>query len=151
MCLQDKYAVNDSWEPGRFDHPCLNVHSGPPSLKVTLNRRSCLQAPSLWDWCLCWWPACPAALQEFTLRKSSRRLNRACGSVTYSWVSHYGSIWVGSGVKCFHYQNSSLTHRNVCPATHPPLKVYFEVTGWTWSIVTVKPKRWCLQWIITNF
>ena len=66
---------------------CFNHHSGPQSLEVTRRRRSWRQDPSLWDWWPCWWPVCPVALLEFTLKKSSRRLNRVCGSETYSWVS----------------------------------------------------------------
>lgn len=63
---------------------CFKLHSGRQGMKVALSRRPSLQAPSLWGWWLCWWPVCPVALLECTLRKSSRRLNTVCGSVTYS-------------------------------------------------------------------
>lgn len=90
------------WSPFACGHLCFNLDSGPQSLKVTPSRRSCLQAPSLWDWWLCWWPVCPVASLEFTLRKSSRRLNRVCGSETYSWVSNYGLCLFGmmTGYMC---------------------------------------------------
>lgn len=73
----------------------FNLHSGPQWMKLILSRTSCLQARSLWDWWLCWWHVCPVALREFTLKKSLRRLNRACGSVIYSWVSEASVCVVG--------------------------------------------------------
>lgn len=100
-----RYRACSGWAavlPGRFEvfchlaHMCVwfffcfvffNPHSGPRGAQPTLRRRSRLPAPSLWGWWPCWWRACPAALRGFTLRRSSRRPSRACGSVTYSWVS----------------------------------------------------------------
>lgn len=66
---------------------CCNLLSGPHILRGTQSRRSCLRAPSLRDWWPCWWPVYQVASLGFTLRKSSRRPSRVCGSVTYSWVS----------------------------------------------------------------
>lgn len=65
----------------------FNPHSGRQWLTLILSGRSWQQAHRLWGWRLSWWPVCPVVLQEFTLRKFSRRLNRVFGSVIFSSVS----------------------------------------------------------------
>lgn len=87
----------------------LNLHSGLQRMMLILSRRPySLQAPSLWGWWLCWWRVFPVALREFTLRKFSRRLNRACGSVTYNWVSKASVYYV-------EWEGLSCVNIRVCP------------------------------------